>query len=56
MFIIPDRGRAVLLTLLLVGLAVALSACTTTRPAPAQALRADCPAGDRSVPGGGNPA
>ena len=49
MFIIPDRGRAVLLTLLLVGLAVALSACTTTRPAAAQALRADCPAGTIEV-------
>lgn len=49
MFIIPDRGRAVLLTLLLAGLAVALSACTTTRAAAPQALRSDCPAGTIEV-------
>ena len=49
MFIIPDRGRAVLLTLLLAALAVALSACTTARPVASQALRAACPAGTIEV-------
>jgi hypothetical protein len=49
MFIIPDRTRAVLLTLLLVGLAVALSACTTTRPSSPTALRTACPTGTIAV-------
>lgn len=49
MFIIPRRGSAVLLTLLLAALAVALTACATPRPASPTALRADCPPGTIAI-------
>jgi hypothetical protein len=49
MFIIPHRGRAVLLTLLLAALAVALTACATPRPGAPPALRSACPAGTIAV-------
>ena len=49
MFIIPDRGRAVLLTLLLAAVTVALTACATPRSGAPPALRSTCPAGTIAV-------